>query len=232
MKCSTSTSSSILQNGRVKPGIYKIRNIVSGTYVDIKDHVRELCGRHFNTLESSRGQWEILPFGQGYTIQKAGPVVAGQREQFCIMLEGLTNGSVVSVSSFPGAWMITVVEDEKYSGLEYVRISWGPTNMVWDLAQWGSDRDGTRVEVMDNSKFAACRIWELIPATLDNFTHQPSSSFVARGDPGAAPPYEERTGNRCCTCSHVTTAPADDGYGTTVIEVTTVITRKKYRVED
>jgi hypothetical protein len=91
MKYSSSTNRSILQDGKIRPGTYKIKNIVSQTYVDIKDHVRELCGRPASALESSRGQvslqymlcwvpkivpnhqqWEILPSGPGYTIRKVG----------------------------------------------------------------------------------------------------------------------------------------------------------------
>lgn len=38
------------------------------------------------------------------------------------MQEGLMNGSIVSVSEFPVAWKIVLVEDDpKHSGYEYVR---------------------------------------------------------------------------------------------------------------
>lgn len=47
---------SIFQDGKLKPGIYKIRNIVSKTYVDIKDDVRVLCGRPSTALEEGRGE--------------------------------------------------------------------------------------------------------------------------------------------------------------------------------
>ena len=47
---------SIFQGGKLKPGIYKIRNLVSRTYVDTKDDVRELCGRPSISLEDGRGQ--------------------------------------------------------------------------------------------------------------------------------------------------------------------------------
>lgn len=50
------TGSSIFQDGKLKPGIYKIRNLAGGTYVDIKDNVRELCGRSLAALEDGRGQ--------------------------------------------------------------------------------------------------------------------------------------------------------------------------------
>ena len=125
--------------------------------------------------------------------------------------------------------------------------------MIWDLASRGAAQDGTKVrncighlraytlnrsitsnqiQLRDNGKFEPCRIWELIPVKVDDSHSEPSSSRP-RTDSSAVPPYEEpATGENCCTCSHSTTGPSDDGYGTTIIEVTTVTTRKKYRVED
>lgn len=50
------SSLSIFQDGKIKPGIYKIQNIVSRTYVDTKDHLRELCGRPSSVLGSGGGQ--------------------------------------------------------------------------------------------------------------------------------------------------------------------------------
>lgn len=44
-------SISIFQDGKLKPGIYKIQNIVGQTYVDIQEHTRELCGRPATALE-------------------------------------------------------------------------------------------------------------------------------------------------------------------------------------
>ena len=85
---------------------------------------------------------------------------------------------------------------------------------------------------MDNNKFQACRVWELIPVEVDGFSAQPSSSTVPPKGSSSLPPYEMNSGNGSCTCSHLTKEPDNDGFGTTVIEVTTVTTRKKYRVED
>jgi len=228
----TKPASSIFQDGKVKPGVYKIQNIVSKTYVEVKDHLRELCGRPPSALEHGEGQWEIRPLGSGYTIRKAGSSTSARPDQFCIMLDGISNGYSVSVSDFPVAWKIQVVDDAIYSGSEYVRISWGSTNMVWDLAQWGADRDGTRIQLMANTKSEPCRIWELVPVKIENVASQPSSSSVPQRDSSPIPSYEENAGTHCCTCSHRTTEPSDDGFGTTVIEVTTVTTRNKYRLED
>ena len=50
---STTNSDSVLEDGKLKPGIYKIQNIVGQTYVDIRDHSRELCCRPAAALEGN-----------------------------------------------------------------------------------------------------------------------------------------------------------------------------------
>ena len=42
---------SIFKDGKLRPGIYRIQNIVSQTYVDIREHTRELCCRPATLLE-------------------------------------------------------------------------------------------------------------------------------------------------------------------------------------
>ena len=51
---STSGYTSIFKDGKLKPGIYKIKNIVSQTYVDIREHTRELCCRPATVLEGNK----------------------------------------------------------------------------------------------------------------------------------------------------------------------------------
>ena len=52
---STKTFSSILEDGRLKPGIYKIQNIFTETYVDIEMHSRNVCSRPSQNLEEGNG---------------------------------------------------------------------------------------------------------------------------------------------------------------------------------
>jgi hypothetical protein len=82
---STSSSSSILKDGELKPGIYKIQNIYTETFLDIHVHSREVCCRPVKDLGEGRGlvsrclssmlhvsdgeKWEIKRFGAGYTVQ-------------------------------------------------------------------------------------------------------------------------------------------------------------------
>ena len=49
------SSSSIFENGRLKPGIYKIQNLSSETYLDIHRHSKELCCRPARDLEDGGG---------------------------------------------------------------------------------------------------------------------------------------------------------------------------------
>jgi hypothetical protein len=42
---------SLFKDGKLRPGIYKIQNIVGQTYADIRDHTKELCGRPATALE-------------------------------------------------------------------------------------------------------------------------------------------------------------------------------------
>ena len=82
---STSDSFSILKDGKVKSGIYKIQNIHTETYLDIEVRTREVCCRPAKDLGEGRGlvsrylssilhisdgeKWEIKRSGAGYTVQ-------------------------------------------------------------------------------------------------------------------------------------------------------------------
>jgi len=52
---STGDSRSILENGKLKPGIYKIQNIRSETYLDVEVYTRAVCGRPVRDLGEGRG---------------------------------------------------------------------------------------------------------------------------------------------------------------------------------
>jgi len=48
---STNESDSVFEGGRIKPGTYKILNVVGQTYVDIQERGGGLCGRPLTALE-------------------------------------------------------------------------------------------------------------------------------------------------------------------------------------
>ena len=51
----TTNSSSIFKDVKLKPGIYKIQNIQSETYIDIEVHTRKVCCRPAKDLGEGRG---------------------------------------------------------------------------------------------------------------------------------------------------------------------------------
>ena len=81
--------------------------------------------------------WEVLPSGPGYTVRRVQCCFAfrfdygvlngttqpksGKPEQYCMMIDGLGNGTSISVSAFPVPWRADVVNDERYRGYDYVR---------------------------------------------------------------------------------------------------------------
>jgi len=225
---------SLFKDGELKPGIYKIQNIVGQTYVDVRDRSRELCCRPATVLEG-KGQWEILSFGPGYTIRR---IEKEKPDQFCTVLSGSTDkeGRVsVSVSTFPGVWRVEIVRNQCYKGCEYIRFFWGTTSLTWDLADFGSDKDNTPVHYGGGEGFQPCRIWKLIPVRLYAIDSVPEASTIPTPASSILPPYDGNLGGQRCTHSHQTTEVNNDvEYGTTVIETTTtntITTQKKYRVE-
>ena len=46
---------SIFEDGKLKPGIYKIQNVYSRTYLDTHEHSREVCCRPAKDLEQGKG---------------------------------------------------------------------------------------------------------------------------------------------------------------------------------
>ena len=58
---STSDSLSIFKDGKLKPGVYKIQNIASETYLDVEIRSRSLCCRPAKDLDEGRGlvRWYI-----------------------------------------------------------------------------------------------------------------------------------------------------------------------------
>ena len=82
---STNDSLSIFQDGKLKPGIYRIQNLYTQTFMDIHEHSRDVCCRPATLLGEGRGlvrlvrqliihasnnwKWEIKPLGAGYSVQ-------------------------------------------------------------------------------------------------------------------------------------------------------------------
>ena len=83
---STGDASSIFENGRLKPGIYKIRNLQTETFLDIEEYLREVCCRPAKNLEEGRGLVSQLPlnFGSNLMVRSGRYDVLG-RDTLCNM---------------------------------------------------------------------------------------------------------------------------------------------------
>ena len=64
---STTDPPRIFEDGKLKPGIYKIQNLRSETYLDVHQHSKEVCCRPVRASDAQK--WEIKPLGIGYTVQ-------------------------------------------------------------------------------------------------------------------------------------------------------------------
>lgn len=87
---STKDSLSVFQDGKLKPGVYKIQNVVTQTFVGIEEHSRRMCSRPFQDLKEGNGlvsplpwslvpvsndhKWEIGPLGDGCSVKRVSPL--------------------------------------------------------------------------------------------------------------------------------------------------------------
>jgi len=219
---STDSSPSIFKDGKPKPGIYKIQNLRSGTYLDIHQHSNEVCCRPAKDLEEGRGLWEIISLGVGYAVK-----MVEQPDRFCNPMNGVNDGTLLFVTNYPAAWRIEMANNEIYRGLEYVRFYWGPTKKTWDLANVPtSEPNGLKVKFYNESG-RSWQTWRLIPVKNEGaFTPLSSDVFGS----GALPPYDGDASGQSSTRAQRVESE-QDGFGTIVTEVTTITTRKRYRIE-
>jgi len=226
---STSNSSSIFKDGKLKPGIYKIQNLYTDTYLDIHRHSKEVCCRPAKDLEDGRDLWEIKQFGAGYTVQRVDP---GKPEQFCTPVNGIKPGTALCVAAYPVAWRVETVDDGDHRGFEYIRFYWATGNTVWDLP-WTDKPNGAPVHMHLVVSQHNWQIWRLIPVKVEGAFTPPRPS-PETSESGPLPSYEGDTGQSSTRAQHMELGR--DELGTVVNEVTvvttTVTTHKRYRVED
>jgi len=222
---STSDSSPIFENGKLKQGIYRLQNSYSHTYLDVEVHSSELCCRSERELGEGKGLWEIKQLGAGHTIRRVDP---GAPEQFCA--PGITKragrGTVLCVTAYPVAWRIGSVNYDNHDGFEYVRFFWATTDMNWSL-------EGDKIKIFPEWAPDTMQIWRLIPMEVEDTVTTPCSS-LGTVQPRSLPPYDGDPGGSSTHTQH--TEAGSDESGTFVNEVTvvttTVTTRKRYRAED
>ncbi|KAF9781774.1 hypothetical protein BJ322DRAFT_243563 [Thelephora terrestris] len=141
-----------------------------------------------------------------------------------------TGPMALIVTPYPAAWRLDVVDNDKHRGFEYIRFCWVTTDLTWTLANASKENGAKVVPTVDKERMSH-RIWNLIPVKVEGafLPSQFSSGTLGSGFP---PSYDgaPATGQ---SSTHTRIAESErDEFGTIVTEVTTVTTRKRYRVED
>ncbi|KAJ2984322.1 hypothetical protein NUW54_g10542 [Trametes sanguinea] len=96
-------------------------------------------------------QWEFIPSGHGYVIRS----VRRSKEGHPLYLTtdgGVHEHAAVVASPYPVSWNVEQTEDG-------IRISWPNTNLVFDLADWGSKTPGTKIQLMHLKPGEPCQLW-------------------------------------------------------------------------
>ncbi|KAF9783532.1 hypothetical protein BJ322DRAFT_1110426 [Thelephora terrestris] len=221
---STGDSPSIFKDGKLKPGIYKIQNLRSDTYLDIHQYSNEVCCRPAKDLEEGRGLWEIISLGVGYAVKMVEP---GKPERFCSPINGTNDATPIFVSDYLVAWRIEIVNEELHRGREYVRFFWGHTHKTWDLPVVSLGENGPKVKLYNNGR-NPWQTWRLIPVKVEG-TFTPSQVLSGTLGSSSLPPYDGDASGQSSTRAQQAECECND-FGTIVTEVIT--TRRRYRVED
>jgi len=144
---STNESSPILQDGKLRPGIYKIWNVYTETYADIEVHSRSVCCCPTQNLEEGNGlvrsfhrftvhasdnhKWEIKSLGAGYSVRRVSESTCGLTQS----LSSHVNRCEAQVEPGGPDQFCTLMDELKNSTL-----SVAPYPVAW------------RVEIVDDAK--------------------------------------------------------------------------------
>jgi len=122
-----------------------------------------------------------------------------------------------------------VVDEEKHRGFGYVRFFWATKTIAWDLTA-GKSHNGAEVQTWDNRP-TPWQIWRLLPVKVEGTSTTSSRSPFGAVGQEIPPSYEGDAIGEPSARTQRTESERDE-FGTIVTEVTTVTTRRRYRVED
>ena len=126
-------------------------------------------------------------------------------------------------------------------------IHWGPTKRAWDGCNSSGNqvrysihreinrlwltRFATQVHTWIDEDLMPWRVWKLIPVKVEGMP-TPSQPITSETHGSSSlPPYLLDATEQCPTQTQHSECERDD-FGTIVTEVTTITTRKRYRVEE
>ena len=112
-----------------------------------------------------------------------------------------------------------------------VKSQWHPGWMFADTEELELNGSNTQVVTWPDTDLQPNQIWKLIPVKVES-TSTPSHSSSETLGLGSLPSYDmDPAGQSSARAQHTEESERDD-FGTIVTEVTTITTRRRYRVED
>ncbi|KAI9068936.1 carbohydrate-binding module family 13 protein [Trametes sanguinea] len=207
---STDSGAGTPPGGVWTPGTYVLLNARSGTAVDMSGaDNKTLIG--YPMHGGPNQQWEFIPSGHGYVIR----CVRRSKEGHPLYLTtdgGVHEHAAVVASPYPVSWNVEQTEDG-------IRISWPNTDLVFDLADWGSKTPGTKIQLMHLKPGEPCQLWHYTrcaPAA------EHDSELEVRSARAVSPPATTETVSVTEERDYITTTRTTT---TTTITTTTEITK-------
>ncbi|OSC96458.1 carbohydrate-binding module family 13 protein [Trametes coccinea BRFM310] len=207
---STGSDAGTTPGGVWTPGTYVLLNARSGTAVDMSGaDNKTLIG--YPMHGGPNQQWEFLPSGHGYIIR----CVRRSKDGHPLYLTtdgGVHEHAAIVASPYPVSWNVEQTE-------EGIRISWPNTDLVFDLADWGSKTPGTKIELMHLKPGEPCQLWHYTrcaPAA------EHDSELEVRSSRAVSPPATTETVSVTEERDYITTTRTTT---TTTITTTTEITK-------
>ncbi|KAJ3767612.1 hypothetical protein FB446DRAFT_320595 [Lentinula raphanica] len=161
----------------LKPGTYHLINLQSHTALDLSEgDGRSFIGWTQHTNANQRFVFTPLGHGGGYLIQSA------WNGNYATVEDGIGTGVSVVGTGFPATWALEKIDsfgsedreggdgDGKEKGDTFFRIRWPNSHYVMDLEGYGSDQDGTRIQLAyEQSPAHPCQIWrfEEVESSVD-----------------------------------------------------------------
>ncbi|OJT10621.1 hypothetical protein TRAPUB_12869 [Trametes pubescens] len=192
------------------PGTYVLLNARSGTAVDMSGaDNKTLIG--YPMHGGPNQQWEFIPSGHGYVIR----CVRRSKEGHPLYLTteaGLRENAAIVASPYPVSWNVEHTD-------EGIRISWPNTDFVFDLAEWGSNTPGTRIQLVRLKPGEPCQLWHYTRCAPAD---EHDKEVEVRSARAVSPPATTETVSVTEERDHITTTRTTT---TTTISTVTEVTR-------
>ncbi|CAE6417735.1 unnamed protein product [Rhizoctonia solani] len=134
----------------MKPGTYRIVNIVSDTAITKTES--GIVG--WRREAGNRQLWFAQPSGKGYQFKN---VASGG---YLAISSTTDNKNKLYCGGYPTTWML--VSNPEYTGNDTYGIIMGDTDRILDLSNWGDRADGTVIFAVSHTQFTGgpkCRVW-------------------------------------------------------------------------